>query len=120
MLEMAASPWKVFATNQWWVKVCQTVTGGSLYSFSTAKILELATYFKHVYRVDEKVFLPRILLAITPNDIHWTNRACAITFEKLSLRILIKDVTKRMFVMQTKISYARLGRCSQSFGHNLP
>lgn len=38
----------------------------------------------------------------------WTYRACAITFEKLSLRILIKDVIRRMLVMQTKMSWDQL------------
>jgi hypothetical protein len=34
-----------------------------------------------------------------------TNLEWAITLEKLSLRILIRDVIKRMLVMQTKMSF---------------
>ena len=34
-----------------------------------------------------------------------TNLEWAITLEKLSLRILIKDVINRMLVMQTKMSF---------------
>ena len=35
----------------------------------------------------------------------FTDLACAITLEKLSLRILIRDVIRRILVMQTKMSF---------------
>lgn len=42
------------------------------------------------------------------------NLACAITLEKLSLKILIKDVIRRMLVMQTKMSFSEVSKyCRQ-------
>jgi hypothetical protein len=90
------------------IEVCQSIAGGSLEHLSFAQLNEMwYSYLKDVDRIHEEILLPahnyqsHVLVGAS----RLTNFACAITFEKLSLKILIKDVINRMLVMVTKISF---------------
>ena len=62
---------------------------------------------QNVDRIHEKIFLSDILILsrCSTSMVQSTNLACAMTLEKLSLRILIKDVMRRILVIQTKMSF---------------
>lgn len=60
---------------------------------------------KNVHRIHKKILLPRKMSVLVSNPgSPLTDLACAMTLEKLSLKILIRDVIRRMLVMQTKMS----------------
>jgi hypothetical protein len=64
-------------------------------------------YLKHINRIHVKILLSIYSISSVHNmKVRCTNRACAMTFEKLSLKILIKDVIRRMLVMHTNINYS--------------
>lgn len=63
---------------------------------------------QNIDRIHKKILLPKSVNSFLGSEIGFellTNLACAITLEKLSYKILINEVIKRILVMQTKTSF---------------